>query len=164
MIQSVLSLSTVGSLVDQRAYKSYTLVGPPVLRPVLAPLAVNSSTTVYIYLVLMCLQFRSCMSREKRILSQNWSRNLIQWPNKGKNMYRCHRRFWLLVEEKLFRNKLRLNFYWKTKELNWLNDWIFSCFIFQDFRCSKLSSVIQLKDYSQMKTRRKSQYHKLFKT
>ena len=27
----------VGSLVDHKAYKPYTLVGPPVLRPVLAP-------------------------------------------------------------------------------------------------------------------------------
>ena len=34
---SVLSLSTVGSLVDHRAYKPYTLVGPQALRPVLAP-------------------------------------------------------------------------------------------------------------------------------
>ena len=38
---------TVGSLVDLRAYKPYTLVGPPVWWPVLAPLAVYSSTTVY---------------------------------------------------------------------------------------------------------------------
>ena len=31
-------------------YKPYTLLGPPVWRPVLAPLAVNSSTTDYIFL------------------------------------------------------------------------------------------------------------------
>ena len=37
----------VGSLVDHRANKPYILVGPPVRRPVLAPLAVYSSTTDY---------------------------------------------------------------------------------------------------------------------
>ena len=37
----------VDSLVDHRAYKPYTLVGPLVWRPVLAPLAVNASTTNY---------------------------------------------------------------------------------------------------------------------
>ena len=46
----VVSLSTVGSLVDHRAYKPYTLAGQPILRQVLAPLAVNSSTTDYVYL------------------------------------------------------------------------------------------------------------------
>ena len=51
---SVLSFSTVGSLVDHRAYKPYTLVGPPVRRPVLAPLAFYSSTTDY-----MCCVFAS---------------------------------------------------------------------------------------------------------
>ena len=45
----VLSLSTVGSLVDHRAFKPYTLAGPLVWWPVLAPLAVYSSTTYYIY-------------------------------------------------------------------------------------------------------------------
>ena len=45
---SVLSYTTEGSLVDTRAYKPYTLVGPPVRRLVLDPLAVDTSTTVYI--------------------------------------------------------------------------------------------------------------------
>ena len=40
-------LSMEGTLVISRAYKA--LVGPPVKRPVLAPLAVYSSTTVYIF-------------------------------------------------------------------------------------------------------------------
>ena len=41
---SVLSLSTMGSLVDHRAYKPYTLEGPPVWQPVLAPLALRQPT------------------------------------------------------------------------------------------------------------------------
>ena len=41
----------VGSLVDQRAYKPYTLVGPPALPLVLAPLSVYSLTTDYIYTI-----------------------------------------------------------------------------------------------------------------
>ena len=45
---SVLSLSTVGSLVDHRAFKPYTLAGPPVLRPVLAPLAAPWKPTIYV--------------------------------------------------------------------------------------------------------------------
>ena len=45
---SVLSLSTEGSLVNHRGYKPYTLVGPPVCRSILAPLAVNSLTTDYV--------------------------------------------------------------------------------------------------------------------
>ena len=43
----VLSLLTVGSLVDHRAYKPYTLVGPPVLWPVLAPSSLPWQPTIY---------------------------------------------------------------------------------------------------------------------
>ena len=39
----------INSLVDYRAYKPYTPVGPPALRLVLAPIAVYSSTTDYIF-------------------------------------------------------------------------------------------------------------------
>ena len=45
---SVHSLSMLDSLVDHRAYKPYTLMEPPVQPPVLAPLAVYSSTTDYL--------------------------------------------------------------------------------------------------------------------
>ena len=45
----VLSLPTVGSLVDLRAYKPYTLVGPPVWRPVLTPhLSTPRQPSIYV--------------------------------------------------------------------------------------------------------------------
>ena len=46
--QVFFSYTTQGSLVDTRAYYPYTLVGPPVRRLGLDPLAVYTSTTVYI--------------------------------------------------------------------------------------------------------------------
>ena len=46
--QVFFSYTTDGFLVDTKAYQPYTLVGPPVWRPLLAPLAANTSTTVYI--------------------------------------------------------------------------------------------------------------------
>ena len=39
-----------GSLVDIRAHKPYTLVGPTVTIPVLTPSGTDASTTDYIYL------------------------------------------------------------------------------------------------------------------
>ena len=39
--------TTEGSLVDTRAYKPYTLAGPPALRLVLDPLAAYTSTADY---------------------------------------------------------------------------------------------------------------------
>ena len=44
-----------GYLVDTRAYQTFTLVGPPVLRPVQDPLAAFTSTTVYIIYVVFLL-------------------------------------------------------------------------------------------------------------
>ena len=46
--KGVLSLPIRVSLVDLRAYKAYTLVGPPALRLALDPLAFCSLTTDYI--------------------------------------------------------------------------------------------------------------------
>ena len=46
--QVLFSYTMEGSLEDTRGYLPYTLVGPPVWRPVLSPLAVYTSTTVYI--------------------------------------------------------------------------------------------------------------------
>ena len=53
---SILFLSTVVSLVDLRAYKPYTLVGPPSYDP----LAVYSSTTDYVFIFLRVL-FRAAI-------------------------------------------------------------------------------------------------------
>ena len=47
--QVFFSCTMEGYLVDTQAYQPFTLVGPPVLRPVLDPLNAYTSTTVYIF-------------------------------------------------------------------------------------------------------------------
>ena len=50
-------LRLVGSLVDHRAYNPYTLVGPPAFQPVLASLAVYSSSTDYVWSQILQFNF-----------------------------------------------------------------------------------------------------------
>ena len=66
---SVLSLSMVGSLVDHRVYKPYTLVGPPALWLVIAPLAVYSSTTDYICGVVYSVEYFSYIIQTPKTLT-----------------------------------------------------------------------------------------------
>ena len=66
----------VGSLVDHRAYKPYTLVGPPVFRPLLAPLAVYSSTTDYVY---YCYKDRFYLNWSEKTLNLDIISCFINW-------------------------------------------------------------------------------------
>ena len=74
------SYTTDWSLVDTRAYQPYTLVGTPVWRPVLDPLAVYASATIHTY-----TENTNC---QENCVSSSWRTKVCKFL-KGGWIYSC---------------------------------------------------------------------------